>query len=135
MRKIGGNAILIIIPLIVVFVFYNYYATSGDIWSVQCSFHDITGWLCPGCGGQRAFYHLLHGNVLTALHHNLLILAILPVLIYTYVVLGQIYLVGNKKFERYLNLKAWYAYAFLLALVLFFILRNIPVYPFTILAP
>lgn len=135
MRKIVGNAILIIIPLIVVFVFYNYYAISGSQWSVQCSFHDITGWLCPGCGGQRAFYHLLHGDISTALHHNLLILVILPFLIYAYVVLGQIYLVGNKKFEKYLNLKAWYAYAFLLALVLFFILRNIPVYPFTILAP
>ena len=135
MRKILGNIILIIIPTFIILLFYNHYASSGDHWSVQCGFHRVTGLLCPGCGGQRAFYHLLHGKILTALHHNLLILVILPFLIYAYVVIGQIYLVGNKRFEKYLDLKPWYAYAFIVAIILFFILRNIPVSPFTLLAP
>lgn len=135
MRKVLGNIILIIIPSFIILLFYNYYAISGDQWSVQCGFHDMTGWLCPGCGGQRAFYYLLHGNLLTALQHNLLILIILPFLVYAYVVIGQIYLVGNKKFEKYLNMKPWYAYALIIVIVLFFILRNIPISPFTLLAP
>ena len=27
-----------------------------------CLFHKLTGWNCPGCGGTRAAYALLHGQ-------------------------------------------------------------------------
>lgn len=135
MRKIIGNLILILLPILLIVLYYKYYATSGDVWSVQCTFHDITGWQCPGCGGQRAFYYLLHGEFLLALRHNLLIIIILPILLSCYFVIGQIFLVGNKKYTKLLNLKPWYAYAFLIIMLLFFLLRNIPVFPFTLLAP
>jgi hypothetical protein len=35
-----------------------------------CQFHQLTGLNCPGCGGTRALYALLHGDILTALHDN-----------------------------------------------------------------
>ena len=38
-----------------------------------CQFHRLTGLNCPGCGGTRALYALLHGNVSTALHDNALL--------------------------------------------------------------
>lgn len=42
-----------------------------------CLFHSLTGWNCPGCGGTRAAYELLHGHLLRALHDNaLLVLAL-----------------------------------------------------------
>jgi hypothetical protein len=44
----------------------------------RCAFHELTGWSCPGCGGQRALHHLLHGEVMLALRHNLLLVALLP---------------------------------------------------------
>lgn len=135
MRKIVGNIVLIVIPIAVVFVYFKYYLTSGDVWSVQCNFHDVTGWQCPGCGGQRAFYYLLHGEIVSALRHNVLIIIILPFLLYSYFVLGQIYLVGNKQFARYLNFKPWHAYAFIALLFIFLVLRNIPALPFTMLSP
>jgi len=36
---------------------------------------------CPGCGMTRALYSFMHGNFRAALHFNLAILSIIPVLI------------------------------------------------------
>lgn len=44
-----------------------------------CVFHALTGWQCPGCGGTRALYHLLHLQVGEALHYNALVTVIAPV--------------------------------------------------------
>ena len=40
-----------------------------------CQFHRLTGLNCPGCGGTRALYALLHGDVATALRDNALLVA------------------------------------------------------------
>jgi hypothetical protein len=37
-----------------------------------CEFHRLTGLNCPGCGGTRALYALLHGDLVTALRDNAL---------------------------------------------------------------
>jgi len=37
-----------------------------------CEFHELTGLDCPGCGGTRAAYQLLHGHIVQALHDNAL---------------------------------------------------------------
>ncbi len=44
-----------------------------------CTFHKLTGLNCTGCGGLRATHHLLHGRVLTAFHHNALVVLGAPV--------------------------------------------------------
>lgn len=134
-RNILGNITLVLILVLLIVFYRSVYSHSGEQWTMQCGFHELTGWLCPGCGGQRAFSHLLNGNVLAALGHNLMIIIILPLLLYIYLVLGQIYLVGNQNFRKYLVLKPWHAYVFLLVLLIFFIVRNIPTYPFTLLNP
>ena len=38
-----------------------------------CEFHQLTGLNCPGCGGTRAVYQLLHGHLLRALEDNALV--------------------------------------------------------------
>src|ERR1039458_2298384 len=38
-----------------------------------CQFHRLTGLNCPGCGGTRALYALLHGHLATALRDNALL--------------------------------------------------------------
>ncbi|HEX5400437.1 MAG TPA: DUF2752 domain-containing protein [Verrucomicrobiae bacterium] len=45
-----------------------------------CMFHEMTGWNCPGCGGTRSLYSLLHGHFVTALKDNALFILLLPVL-------------------------------------------------------
>ncbi|HVQ87561.1 MAG TPA: DUF2752 domain-containing protein [Actinomycetes bacterium] len=38
-----------------------------------CPFKALTGWDCPFCGGLRGTYSLIHGDVPTALDHNILL--------------------------------------------------------------
>jgi hypothetical protein len=38
-----------------------------------CPFRAVTGWDCPFCGGLRGTYALIHGDVATALDHNVLL--------------------------------------------------------------
>jgi hypothetical protein len=45
----------------------------------QCLFHQVTGWECPGCGGLRATYQLLHGNLAAAWGFNPLVVLMAPV--------------------------------------------------------
>ena len=45
-----------------------------------CPFHALTGYLCPGCGSQRALHDLLHGNVGEAFRHNALLVVSIPLL-------------------------------------------------------
>lgn len=45
----------------------------------RCTFHQLTGWHCPGCGGQRAAHHMLHGELAAAFRSNALLLLMLGV--------------------------------------------------------
>jgi len=42
-----------------------------------CLFHALTGWNCPGCGGTRSLYALLHGHLRAALRDNALFVILL----------------------------------------------------------
>jgi hypothetical protein len=88
-----------------------------------CPFHRITGLWCPGCGATRAFHQLLHGNVGAALRFNSLAIVMLPLA-------GYLIARGDAS-----TMKPTWIWALLLVVVAFGVLRNIPVYPFTLLAP
>jgi uncharacterized protein DUF2752 len=44
----------------------------------RCPIYSATHLLCPGCGGTRALYELLHLNFSGALHYNALITVLMP---------------------------------------------------------
>ncbi|MGH3658644.1 MAG: DUF2752 domain-containing protein, partial [Micromonosporaceae bacterium] len=50
-----------------------------------CAVKMLTGFDCPGCGGTRAFWYLIHGNLPEAARHHLLAVFAAPFLIYMYV--------------------------------------------------
>ncbi len=45
-----------------------------------CPFLVLTGYWCPGCGSLRAIHALAHGDLTTALSHNVLTVTFVPVL-------------------------------------------------------
>jgi len=81
----------------------------------------------------RGFHALFHGDVLTALHFN----ALLPVFAFffgfTFVSLVLIAVRGRGLPWRIFPPAS--LYGFLILAGVFFVLRNLPFYPFTLLAP
>lgn len=88
-----------------------------------CVFYEWTGLLCPGCGLTRAMVALSHGELLLALSYN----PLLPL----YALYGG-WLVGNTAW-RYLRKKEtfflpgplWVHIAMILAVALFWVVRNL----------
>ena len=58
--------------------------------SSRCLFHELTGLYCPGCGGTRAVWALLHGKFwLSFCYHPLVLYAAVSAVIFiAYLVSG-----------------------------------------------
>ncbi len=98
-----------------------------------CPVHYLTGLYCPGCGSLRAMHALLHGDLRQAWAMNPLTIMLLPFLSY-----GLISEICTRLLGRGLpcmTLRAGWIRSFAVAIVLFGVLRNLPFYPFNLLAP
>lgn len=91
-------------------------------WLPKCVFYEFTGIYCPGCGATRALHAALHGDVMRSLHCNLLLFPLL---------LAAVILFWKPAWA----LKRSVAFTILIVVVGFAVLRNLPWYPFTLLAP
>jgi Protein of unknown function (DUF2752) len=58
-------------------IIYNFPPAENSFYP-RCPFYACTHLLCPGCGGTRALYELLHGNLQGALHYNALLTVLAP---------------------------------------------------------
>lgn len=47
-------------------------------WFPRCAILTFTGLKCPGCGSQRVFHALLHGQILQAFKYNALLVILIP---------------------------------------------------------
>jgi hypothetical protein len=88
-----------------------------------CFFHALTGLHCPGCGSTRALHQLAHGHLLAALRLNPLTIGALPLI-------G--YLLTRRSAPP---VKPVWIWVLLGVVIAFGVLRNLPAYPFTLLAP
>jgi Protein of unknown function (DUF2752) len=59
-------------------VLYNFPPQEYHFYPI-CPFYALTHLLCPGCGGTRALYQLLHGNLSEALRLNALVTVAAPI--------------------------------------------------------
>lgn len=98
-----------------------------------CPLFKLTGINCPGCGLTRGFHALFHGDVLTALHYNALLPIFAFLIGFMIVSLALIVVRGRGLSWKIFPPAALYGFLFLMAA--FFVLRNLPYYPFTLLAP
>ena len=63
--------------------FYYYTIDPGSsARAPKCMFKVLTGWDCPGCGSQRAFHAILHGDFSAAWHFNPFVFFAVPAAIY-----------------------------------------------------
>lgn len=100
----------------------------------ECVTFKFWGIYCTGCGAGRAGYDLVHLNILNALNHNALFTIFLPFIGY-YLLKVYIKIVFRKDILPFFNISVKLGYTLVIVIVLFTITRNIPIFPFTLLAP
>ena len=98
-----------------------------------CPFYWFTGCYCPGCGSLRALHQLVRGHLAAAFGLNPLMMVSVPFVGYFFVSRATLAVAGRPLrdvFVRPVLIRA------LLGVILAYgILRNIPVHPFSLLAP
>lgn len=99
----------------------------------RCPFYVFTGYYCAGCGSQRATHQLLNFNIVGVLQQNIFFLFVLLVMVYQ-LLITLINKYANKKTYNYIHHPKT-PIIVLIIVLLFWLLRNIPYYPFNLLAP
>ena len=131
MKKMLNIGLLVIIIGLAI-LFYLLDPAEHELFP-KCVFHSLTGYHCPGCGSQRAIHSLVHLNFAGVVGNNFLFLPAILVVIYHY--LRQPF---NKLFRWklpnifYFKSTPW---IILGVVFVFWLLRNLSFFPFTVLAP
>ena len=113
-----GALLLLAIPAKVFFIFYPQVMSKLP----PCPSKFLFGILCPGCGTTRALYCLSSGNIAGIFTNN----ALMP---FALLLAAVLYIFPEfSRHYRLINI-------FTVTVVIFMILRNLPWYPFTLLAP
>ena len=95
-----------------------------------CPFRTLTGFTCPGCGSTRVLHRLLHGDIVSALEFNPLMVLSLPFLLYA-LFRYTAEAVSGRPLQRH-NLDAKYIWMLFGVIMSFWIFRNTRFYPFPI---
>ncbi len=101
---------------------------------LPCIFYVLTGFYCPGCGAGRASYSILHGRFADAFCYNPLMTVLLPFIgLYVTVRTLDWVVTGGNHIDHGISVK--FLVGVLVVIFVYGVLRNIPVFPFTLLAP
>ncbi|NJC68263.1 DUF2752 domain-containing protein [Planosporangium thailandense] len=112
------------------YVLVNNPTTPGAYASPTCLLKLTTGFDCPGCGGTRAFWYLLHGNLPQAARNHALFVFAVPFLLYVYIAWSA-KLIFKRDVLPALRIPPLTLPVFLGAWLVFSVLRNLPFAPFT----
>jgi hypothetical protein len=99
----------------------------------RCPLYVLTGIYCPGCGALRAGHALLHGHLLTALDYNALLVVAAPFLAWALAAQAVHALTGRRIPTH--QLSGVESRAIMWLFIAFMVLRNLPIYPLSVLAP
>ena len=114
--------ILILISFLIVYFILSELLDVG----IPCLFYEITGYYCPGCGITRLLFSLLKLDFYQAFRYN-------P-LIFILIIITGIYWLVKFILKKFMNISIEipnYVYYILLVIVIIFgILRNIPMFDF-----
>lgn len=112
---------------------YLYYHDPVS-YPMPCIFHVLTGLYCPGCGAGRASFAILHGRFAEAFSYNPLMSLLLPFIGLYFAARSIDWIItGGNHIDRRISVKI--LLVILIIVLVYGVLRNIPVYPFTLLAP
>lgn len=99
-----------------------------------CIINKLTGLYCPGCGAGRACYSLLHGQIYQAFRYNPLLLPVLVLFaVYAAARAFDWLMTGENHIDRHIPDK--YLYWLFGVILVYGVIRNIPYFPFDLLAP
>lgn len=125
----GARLAMVVLALIaagIAALVFSFNPTTHNFYPV-CQFHRLTGLNCPGCGMTRALYALLHGDVVTALHDN----ALLVISMVVVPARGVWVAAKNSGGQAAVKLlPGQYLWPLLFVVLLFTILRNLPAFAF-----
>ena len=102
-------------------------------WIPGCPVHELTGLYCPGCGSTRALHLLVEGRITDALRSNALLIPALGLVLTA--LAGEIVHPGGGLLRPGGRASRVAGKGFLIAVVLFTVLRNLPLEPFRLLTP
>lgn len=117
--------------VIIVVCIYYYFAniTTKNV-GIPCVFKHVTGYNCSGCGTQRALHCLLHLEIEKAWYYNAFFVFFLPYYLYLTYVFIETYIVKRSVPDSFFLHKK-FVIPFVILLIVFAILRNIPFEPFS----
>ena len=101
----------------------------------KCQFHSVTGLHCIGCGLTRSLHAWLNLDPLQGLAYHPLSFILLPYVGWSLgLALWRWAWGGESKRSRFRG-PPWLIWSFVWLLMIFWVVRNIPIYPFNLLAP
>ena len=96
-----------------------------------CPTKALLGIDCPGCGSMRMLYSLMHGNLAAAARFNALALAAVVLLVWAYLVWTYGRVTGTR--VNGWQHRRWSAAAALALTAVWFVVRNLPFAPLSVL--
>jgi uncharacterized membrane protein len=123
---------LLFIGVVIVAIYVSINPTEVDFLP-KCPFYFTTGLYCPGCGSQRATHQFLNFNFIEGIKQNILFAVSIVILLYHFTV-TSLNTYFKKNIYNYLNHQTT-GWVILIFIVSFWIIRNLPFYPFNLLAP
>lgn len=133
--------ILLVVTCLMIFLacilLYNVDPSKRPL-TPPCSLRYFTGLYCPGCGMTRALHAAFHLRFIDAFSYNLLWPLIVLFILGSFYIWFFFLLTGKDPFiavNSFFKKHSYTGWVAVIVLFTFWVLRNIPIYPFTLLAP